>query len=424
MSWDILTQISSLPPEQQDGILNGPAMPPPANMVSNLQNPPNSNTLALATITISLIVVTFAVLLRAYVKVFIYRKLFLEDALAFVGFSMVLAYVYCSYRVLHQVGFLIHQWDISVRNLYDALYVGNMATSFYLIAISTLKVAILLEWNKIFAPNHTPKSFYWICYILLWVNIIYYVITVVFSNIVCFPTMDIIDKSNPSLCLNKAIAEGVSATINLVSHILIFALPQRIIWNLHMTIRKKIGVSLVFAFGLLVVVTGVCRLSATMQYFTSKDVIYIGYKVYLWCVAELTFVVLVFCAPVIPRIVSKETQVNKTFELSLWSRLFTGRSRTSKVPTQVDIERHPAASDNTYERIEEIGNPPLRDLELRNGNWNTQVVCSAGQLHADRDNSPPLNNNQGGILRTVYIETCEERCNDGTAPKHHDSMRS
>ncbi|KAI0896939.1 hypothetical protein F4806DRAFT_415248 [Annulohypoxylon nitens] len=261
---------------------------------------------------------------------------------------MIVAYYCCCYRILHQAGFLVHEWDMSNRTLYEVLYVGNMAASFYEVAISTLKVAILLEWNKIFAPNRTPKYFYWTCHVLLWINIIYYIITVTIKNIVCYPTPNSGGEPNSRSCVNRVTAEAVSATLNLVSHILIFFLPQRIIWKLNMTFRRKICVSLVFFIGIAVVVIGICRLAATIQYFTNVDRIYIAFKVYFWCALELMLVVLVFCIPTIPRVFQESTRSWKIRALSRpWSRFFTGRSRINEDPAKTDVEKHPAVANNT-----------------------------------------------------------------------------
>ncbi|KAI2470041.1 hypothetical protein F4781DRAFT_430777 [Annulohypoxylon bovei var. microspora] len=418
MSWDVLAQLPSLPLEEQEDILNGPALSPPANIVPNLDNPPNGNTLALVVITFCLSIVILAVLLRAYVKIFVVHKLFLEDVLVF---AMITTYDYCCYRVLFNVGFFVHQWDVRVRDVSEVLYVGNMGSSFYEVAISTLKVAILLEWNKIFAPNRSPRSFYWTCRILLWVTVLYYIITVIASNIVCFPTPGFWKKSGPSSCINKGVAEAISATLNLVSHILILALPQGVIWQLHMTNKKKIGVCLVFAIGILAVISGVCRLVATTRYFTSKDTIFVESQVYLWCVVELMFVVLVFCVPTIPRSFGEGTHVSKIIVvLRSWSRLFIRRSGTNKDSTQVYTENELSASRSTYQGVGAPGNLPLKNLENWNGNWNAQVFHSTEQLQKSHNN-PSIARKE---LFPLPTETCEERCSAVATVDDRDFMSS
>ncbi|KAI1461668.1 hypothetical protein F4805DRAFT_453552 [Annulohypoxylon moriforme] len=424
MSWDIVNQISSLPSQQQWDILNGAALPPPENVTPNLENPPNGNTLTWVVLSVCFALVTLAVLLRAYVKIFVFRKLYLEDALAFIGFAMTIAYYCCCCSVLSQVGFLIHQWDMRVKDLYQVLYFGNMAFAFYEVAISTLKVAILLEWNKLFAPNRSPKSFYWTCYILLWVNIVYYITSIIVSNIVCFPILSEADTPSPGICLNKATAEAVSATLNLVSHVLVFVLPQKIIWKLNMTTKKKIGVSLIFAIGILVVVAGICRLSTTIQYFTDTDLVYVGYRVYLWCAAELTLLVLVFCVPTIPKIFSEGTQVSKIPALSgPWSRLFTRRSNTNKGSTQVDLEKNQTASENIHQWIALVDDSPPKHPEHRDENQDTQALRSA-QLQQEYNNSQSSTDDFGGFTRTVHTDTFDEHYNSSTTLNHRPFFRS
>lgn len=42
-----------------------------------------------------------------------------------------------------------------------------------------------------------------------------------------------------------------SASLNLVSHLLVLILPHTVIWKLNMKWKNKLGVSVVFAIGLL-----------------------------------------------------------------------------------------------------------------------------------------------------------------------------
>lgn len=75
-----LDQLHLLPPEQQDAILNGPALTPPSlNIIPNFENPPNGNPVAFTTITICLSVSTIIAILRAYSRVFLLRQVTRED---------------------------------------------------------------------------------------------------------------------------------------------------------------------------------------------------------------------------------------------------------------------------------------------------------------------------------------------------------
>lgn len=74
-----LDQIGLLPPDQQEAILNGPALAPPNGLTPNFDHPPNDNPVALAAMTICLIVATIAAVLRIYSRVIVLKRVFLED---------------------------------------------------------------------------------------------------------------------------------------------------------------------------------------------------------------------------------------------------------------------------------------------------------------------------------------------------------
>lgn len=55
----------------------------------------------------------------------------------------------------------------------------------------------------------------------------------------------------PSKCYSLPKVMLASASIQVISDILMFILPQKIIWGLHMNWQKKLGVSVIFGVGIL-----------------------------------------------------------------------------------------------------------------------------------------------------------------------------
>lgn len=74
-----MSDLSLLPPQQQEAILNGPALQPPAGVDQNLDNPPNNNAIPHAVIPICLFLATLAILVRTYTKIFIVRRINVDD---------------------------------------------------------------------------------------------------------------------------------------------------------------------------------------------------------------------------------------------------------------------------------------------------------------------------------------------------------
>lgn len=69
----------SLTEAELAAMLEMPAMEPPAGQEANLENPPNENALAMGIITSTLVIGTLCVLLRAYARVYLLRKVQIEE---------------------------------------------------------------------------------------------------------------------------------------------------------------------------------------------------------------------------------------------------------------------------------------------------------------------------------------------------------
>lgn len=132
----------------------------------------------------------------------------------------------------------------------------------YSFTIMLLKAAILLEWVRIFVPTGTRNSFYWICHLLIWINVLFYVAIIIAVNLACTPYQKNWDLCLPGHCIRTEHANMASAMINFVFDLIIPILPQRGIWRLQMSKQKKLGVSIVFAIGLMFV--SLCTLPSTL----------------------------------------------------------------------------------------------------------------------------------------------------------------
>ncbi|KAI1429666.1 hypothetical protein F5Y12DRAFT_795194 [Xylaria sp. FL1777] len=318
-----LDSFHSLPKEVQEAILNGPAHAAPPGVVPNLEHPPNGNNLVLVVILICLTFATIAAILRGYARIFVLRNVSREDYIACIGYVFAVACAACGLYWIHGPGTFIHQWNVKIKDLFENLHILLIATNFYDLSIAALKVAILLEWARIFAPPGARGLFYKMCHILLWMNVLFYGSKILLINLECIPHRAIWDKTIPAKCLDQKIVYLVAAAIGVISHIFILALPQTIIWKLKMNMKKKVGVSLIFTVGVLTTTAGIFRLVATAQFLISSDVTYTISSVALWGLAELTLLILVYCLPAFPS-VFRDTALARTLSRALysWPRVF------------------------------------------------------------------------------------------------------
>lgn len=71
--------LSSTPPDQVEGLLNGPALNPPHHQLPNFVDPPNLNTLARTVVGFGVGICSIFVVGRLYVILEDRKKLYLAD---------------------------------------------------------------------------------------------------------------------------------------------------------------------------------------------------------------------------------------------------------------------------------------------------------------------------------------------------------
>lgn len=114
-----------------------------------------------------------------------------------------------------------------------------------------LKAAILLEWARIFVPHGTRTGFWWICTVLAGMQIAFLIAMVTSLQLVCRPIEKIWDFTVAGECYDKSKLELSTASISLAFDVIILILPQKVIWELHMSVKKKLSVAVIFSVGLL-----------------------------------------------------------------------------------------------------------------------------------------------------------------------------
>lgn len=114
-----------------------------------------------------------------------------------------------------------------------------------------IKSAILLEWITIFVPTGTRNLFFWTSWSILVIHALFYLSMIVVELTACSPFEKNWNPLIPGKCLNTIAVSVAISAINLPFDVVIFLLPQRVIWGLQMRSQRKIGISMLFAVGIL-----------------------------------------------------------------------------------------------------------------------------------------------------------------------------
>ncbi|KAI2634655.1 hypothetical protein GGS21DRAFT_113844 [Xylaria nigripes] len=281
--------------------LDGPALPPPPGVIPNFDHPINGNDLATLTNIVCLTITTVTFVLRAYVKIFCVKRLQIEDYLITVALGTFISCICCNIWIMNSCGVLVHQWNIRLKDIGSVLYIFLIGSSLSSIALIILKASILLEFIRIFVPPGTRNSFFWISVALLIIHTIFQATYIIFQNLSCNPPRKVWDITMSGTCIDIKVLHVLVASVNLVINIIILFLPQKAIWSLNMSLKRKIGVSMTFTIGLLACVSAMLRLNETLIYYHTDDVLFAESGMYLWALGEMTCLFLVFCVPAIPK---------------------------------------------------------------------------------------------------------------------------
>lgn len=164
----------------------------------------------------------------------------------------------------------VHQWNITLRKFARYLFVSQpqqrchlytcsksrqlqyVAFIIWTIVIFLLKIAIFLQYLRIFAPPGIRGFTYWILHITFRANIAYYVALTFIFIFVCSPRAMFWDKTiTRGKCLDIFQINLIGAIICIVSDLTILLLPLSRISQLNVSKQKKIGLAFLFAIGVL-----------------------------------------------------------------------------------------------------------------------------------------------------------------------------
>lgn len=116
--------------------------------------------------------------------------------------------------------------------------------------IYVTKLSILLQFLRIFVPQKRGAAYYFI-HITIWLNLFYYLAATLVSICTCIPRRKIWEPWTPGRCLDISKVVCVSSIINVISDVMILMIPLLCISSLQMPLKRKIGISIVFATAIL-----------------------------------------------------------------------------------------------------------------------------------------------------------------------------
>lgn len=124
---------------------------------------------------------------------------------------------------------------------------ANVWESLYQPVIATTKLSICLQYLSIFVLSREKK--FWYLQTFIWINMLYFATVLFVTVFQCNPRAKIWNPEIPGACLDYYAVILSTGIFNVVSDIFMLVFPLICIWNLQMSIKRKIGVSAIFFIG-------------------------------------------------------------------------------------------------------------------------------------------------------------------------------
>ncbi|KAL2037574.1 hypothetical protein N7G274_009687 [Stereocaulon virgatum] len=298
---------------------------------------------------------TTAVVLRFYSRKFKGLRFQADDWLIAASLIFVLGLnamflAGCVQRVITGHSPVVNDWPISTQTEHMAQKYKYGFQTTEKIAFGLIKLSILFLWRRIFGHVRAFNIASWIMIgiIAAWSTAFFFATvfqcgtawTLNWAPIGLFLTQ----------CSNTLNMLTVFTATDIITDLLIIAMPIPMIWSLQMSVRRKVAISAMFLVGFFAIGAGIARMVAYLvtsyEKESNPDFIQDFTIFLLWSLIELNVAMICACLPTLLPVVAKIPRSFKTFDSS--KRLLSfSRLRTQRSQKRLDSDSYSTSSSNT-----------------------------------------------------------------------------
>ncbi|KAK2800272.1 hypothetical protein FQN51_006180 [Onygenales sp. PD_10] len=242
-----------------------------------------------------------------------------------------------------------------------------VAQILYKVSIGLTKISILLLYRRIFMRQWFLAT----CSILTGIIIAFTTATVFASIFQCTPIEYAFKKKLPGggTCISLAAFWYANATFNILSDLVLIALPAPVISTLQLPRKSKIALCGIFAVGIFVCITSVLRIT-TLDIATSYfDIPWNSIGSSMWTVIESNLGIICACLPALARPISRiSPTIFGKYHLSDHAR---GASDNGSKQTTNHIINESTNRTASWKRV--------RDETLGSGEWQMDDYSHSSQ---------------------------------------------
>ncbi|CRK40205.1 hypothetical protein BN1708_008140 [Verticillium longisporum] len=262
------------------------AIPPPEGYVVDFDNPQRNS--VLTAYVVSAVGMVFALLFmlqRLYVKAFVRHSLGIDDFLLVIAWLGSIAIQVLTIRSFAHTYMGVHGWEIPFEKFQDfALFAAYINSIVYTIPTCFSKVVILLFLKDM---NNSQKWYRWsVCAAMFFV--VGSSTGILFSSLFpCQPfrkAFDLTIRPEVGSCIDRQAMFQATASLGVVTDVIIIGIPIPMVLRLHMSKAKKAGLLLMFIIGSATVLTSMIRLGLLISVLDEVDQTWGGGPIRVWMV--------------------------------------------------------------------------------------------------------------------------------------------
>ncbi|KAL2070658.1 hypothetical protein VTL71DRAFT_13684 [Oculimacula yallundae] len=262
------------------------------------------------------------------------------------------------FEVKHGLG--KHDGEVTPAELSEMMRYLWFAIIMYNLSLASIKISMVLQYLRVF-PGKSIRFWCWMTIGLISAYGIQATITTVLS---CVPVGTF--WKGGGTCINKKFMWFFNAGFNILTDLIILALPIPVLSSLKLPAKQKIGLMFVFALGGFVCLVSILRLHSLYVFSTTTDATYDNANIAIWSNIEVTTGIICASMPAtrslisrfFPRFMSTNHSGRQTTPSQSHSHTILGTMNHSKPVRLTDVD-----SDHKTVTVVECGNERERDLE-------------------------------------------------------------
>ncbi|KAK4159847.1 hypothetical protein QBC43DRAFT_122000 [Cladorrhinum sp. PSN259] len=235
------------------------------------------------------------VALRMYVRGVLLRKLGSDDWTLLA--ALFFACGYCAEIILakhENVGFAMT--TLTLDNMTNIIKITLSIQCTYYACVTLIKFSLLCMYLRLFAAADTPRR---VCQGLMVFHALFFIVCLSVTLSQCQPLVkmwDLLGEVKGS-CINTTAFFYFTSSCNIVTDIMILALPVRTLMKINRPQKEKIALIGVFGIGTFATITSIIRLHTIYTYTLAVDPFQDAILVNLWSILEVNVAIICTTAP-------------------------------------------------------------------------------------------------------------------------------